>query len=37
MLAEFVVRRLAEHHKGPVLALGILVGAVFGLLKTFAP
>jgi hypothetical protein len=36
-IVEFIVRRIAEHKKGPILTLSILVGAAFGLLKAIAP
>jgi hypothetical protein len=37
IIVEFVVRRIAEHQKGPILALSILVGAASALLKAIAP
>jgi hypothetical protein len=34
-VGEFVVRRIAEYPKGPVLALSTLFGGVVGLIKAF--
>jgi len=34
-VAEFVVRRIAEYPKGPILALSALLGAVSALIKAF--
>jgi hypothetical protein len=34
-ISEFVVRRIAEYPKGPVLALSALTGGISGLLKLF--
>ena len=35
-ISEFVVRRIAEYPKGPLLALSAFFGAVAALLKSFA-
>jgi hypothetical protein len=35
-IVELLARRLAEHQKGPIIALGLLVAAALSLLKAFA-